>query len=121
MNDTGLLMSMLEEGSSKDIIDGNLGIYKGAIYENIIAEIFTKLNKKLYYFEYKDRIEIDFFIRKDNIATAIEVKAADNTRSKSMKSIIENWGVKHGIKLSTKNVGETEKIDSYPLYMAMFL
>ena len=121
MNDTGLLMSMLEEGSSKDIIDGNLGIYKGAIYENIIAEIFTKLNKKLYYFEYKDRIEIDFFIRKDNIATAIEVKAADNTRSKSMKSIIENWGVKHGIKLSTKNVGETEKVNSYPLYMAMFL
>ena len=121
MNDTGLLMSMLEEGSSKDIIDGNLGIYKGAIYENIIAEIFTKSNKKLYYFEYKDRIEIDFFIRKNNIAIAVQVKAADNTRSKSMNSIIENWGVEHGIKLSTKNVGETEKIDSYPLYMAMFL
>lgn len=121
MNDTGLLMSMLEEGSSKDIIDGNLGIYKGAIYENIIAETFTKLNKKLYYFEYRDKIEIDFFIRKDNIATAIEVKAADNTKSKSMNSIIENWGVKHGIKLSTKNIGGTENVDSYPLYMAMFL
>ena len=121
MNDTGLLMSMLEEGSSKDIIDGNLGIYKGAIYENIIAETFTKLNKKLYYFEYRDKIEIDSFIRKDNIATAIEVKAADNTKSKSMNSIIENWGVKHGIKLSTKNIGGTENVDSYPLYMAMFL
>lgn len=121
MNDTGLLMSMLEEGSSKDIIDGNLGIYKGAIYENIIAETFTKLNKKLYYFEYRDKIEIDFFIRKDNIATAIEVKSADNTKSKSMNSIIENWGVKHGIKLSTKNIGGTENVDSYPLYMAMFL
>lgn len=121
INDTGLLMSMLEEGSSKDIIDGNLGIYKGAIYENIIAETFTKLNKKLYYFEYRDKIEIDFFIRKDNIATAIEVKAADNTKSKSMNSIIENWGVKHGIKLSTKNIGGTENVDSYPLYMAMFL
>lgn len=121
MNDTGLLMSMLEEGSSKDIIDGNLGIYKGAIYENIIAETFTKLNKKLYYFEYRDKIEIDFFIRKDNIATAIEVKSADNTKSKSMNSIIENWGVKHGIKLSTKNIGGTKNVDSYPLYMAMFL
>lgn len=121
MNDTGLLMSMLEEGSSKDIIDGNLGIYKGAIYENIIAETFTKLNKKLYYFEYRDKIEIDFFIRKDNIATAIEVKSADNTKSKSMNSIIENWGVKHGIKLSSKNIGETKNVDSYPLYMAMFL
>ncbi len=121
MNDTGLLMSMLEEGSSKDIIDGNLGIYKGAIYENIIAETFTKLNKKLYYFEYRNKIEIDFFIRKNNTATAIEVKSADNTKSKSMNSIIQNWGVEHGIKLSTKNVGGTDKIDNYPLYMAMFL
>ena len=42
MSDTGLLMVMLEEGSQEDIIDGNLGIYKGAIYENIIADIFNK-------------------------------------------------------------------------------
>ena len=121
MNDTGLLMSMLEEGSNKDIIDGNLGIYKGAIYENIIAEMFTKLNKKLYYFEYRDKIEIDFFIRKNGVATAVEVKSADNTKSKSMNSIIQNWGVEHGIKLSSKNIGGSEKIDCYPLYMAIFL
>ena len=121
MNDTGLLMSMLEEGSSKDIIDGNLGIYKGAIYENIIAETFTKLNKKLYYFEYRNKIEIDFFIRKDNKATAVEVKSADNTKAKSMNAIIENWGVERGIKLSSKNVGVSKNVESYPLYMAMFL
>ena len=75
MNDTGLLMSMLEEGSGKDIIDGKLGIYKGAIFKNIIAEIFTKLN----------------------------------------------WNIKKAIRLSAKNIGGTEKIDSHPLYMAMFL
>ena len=121
MNDTGLLLSMLEEGSGKDIIDGNLGIYKGAIYENIIAETFTKLRKKLYYFHFKDNIEIDFFIRKNNVATAIEVKSADNTKSKSMDSIINNWKVKYGIKLSSKNIGGKENVDSYPLYMAMFL
>jgi len=32
-------------------MDGNLGIYKGAVYENIIADIFTKNAKNLYYFE----------------------------------------------------------------------
>ena len=63
MRDTGLLMAMLEKGSQEDIIDGNLGIYKGAIYENIIADIFSKANKKLYYFEHNSKIEIDFFIR----------------------------------------------------------
>ena len=121
MRDTGLLMAMLDDGSQEDIIDGNLGIYKGAVYENIIADIFGKLGKKLYYFERDGKLEIDFFIRKDKKATAIEVKSADNTKSKSLDSIIANYGVKLGIKLSAKNVGGGENIDSLPLYMAMFL
>jgi len=121
MRDTGLLMAMLEDGSQADIIDGNLGIYKGAIYENIIADIFSKSGKKLYYFEQNGKLEIDFFIRKDKTATAIEVKSADNSKSKSMEAVITKYGVKHGIKLSTKNVGGTENYDSFPLYMAMFL
>lgn len=121
MRDTGLLMAMLEDGSQEDIIDGNLGIYKGAIYENIIADIFAKSGKKLYYFEHNSQIEIDFVIRYKKQAVAIEVKSADNTKSKSMKSAIENWNVQHGIKLSTKNVGGTNQVDSLPLYMAMFI
>ncbi|MCL2672050.1 MAG: DUF4143 domain-containing protein [Clostridiales bacterium] len=121
MRDTGLLMAMLEEGSQADIIDGNLGIYKGAIYENIIADIFGKAGKKLYYFEQNGKLEVDFFLRRNKIATAIEVKSADNTKSKSMETILTKYGVKRGIKLSTKNVGGTEDCDSFPLYMAMFL
>ena len=121
MRDTGLLMAMLEEGSQEDIIDGDLGIYKGAIYENIIADIFGKLDKKLYYFERNSQIEIDFFIRYNKQATAVEVKSAENTKAKSMTAVIENYGVKHGIKLSTKNVGSNDIVDSLPLYMAMFL
>lgn len=121
MRDTGLLMAMLEDGSQEEIIDGNLGIYKGAIYENVIADIFAKGGKKLYYFECNSKIEIDFFIRFNKQATAIEVKSADRTKSKSMNSIIENYGVKHGIKLSAKNVGCSANIDCFPLYMAMFL
>ena len=97
MKDIGLLMAMLEEGSQIDILDGNLGIYKGAIYENVIADIFSKKGKKLYYFEYNSTLEMDFIIRYNREATAIEVKSADNTKSKSMNSIIENWNVKHGI------------------------
>jgi len=121
MRDTGLLMAMLEEGSQEDIIDGNLGIYKGAIYENVIADIFSKSGKKLFYFEYNSQIEVDFFIRHSKLVTAVEVKSAENTKSKSMTAVIENYGVKQGIKLSSKNVGGTDAIDSYPLYMAMFL
>ena len=122
MKDTGLLMAMLEDGSQLEIIDGNLNIYKGAIFENVVGDIFNKLGKKLYYFEHNSTIEIDFFIRYKNVATAIEVKSADNTKSKSLNSIVENWKVKKGIKLSLKNIGVTsDKIINIPIYMAMFL
>ena len=121
MRDTGLLMAMLEDGSQEDIIDGNLGIYKGAIYENIIADIFGKLGKKLYYYENRSIIEMDFFIRYNKQATAVEVKSADNTKSKSMDAMLKNYNVKYGIKLSGKNVGTGNGFDTYPLYMAMFL
>ncbi|MDR3314219.1 MAG: ATP-binding protein [Oscillospiraceae bacterium] len=121
MRDTGLLIAMLEPGSQEDIMDGNLGIYKGAVYENIIADIFGKAGKKLYYYEKDNRLEIDFFIRRNKTATAVEVKSADNTKSKSLNYAMANHGVKRGIKLSSKNIGETENVESLPLYMAMFL
>lgn len=121
MRDTGLLTAMLEEGAAEDIIDGNLGIYKGAIYENIIADIFAKSGKKLYYYEKDSRLEMDFFIRYQKTATAVEVKSAEKATSKSMTSLIQNHGVKRGIKLSTKNVAGNDTVESFPLYMAMFL
>jgi predicted AAA+ superfamily ATPase len=121
MRDTGLLTAMLEDGSQADIIDGKLGIYKGALYENIIADILGKQGRKLYYYEYRGQMEIDFFIRQNSIATAVEVKSAGNTKSKSMDNIIRNYGVKHGIKFSSNNVSSTEQVDSFPLYMTMFL
>ena len=120
MRDTGLLVAMLEDGSQADIIDGKLGIYKGAIYENIIADIFTKSEKKLYYFEQNSRVEMDFFIRYKRKATPVEVKSSENTKSKSMQSLLENYGVEQGIKLSTKNVSCNGLISNFPLYMAMF-
>lgn len=121
MRDTGLLVAMLDEGTAEDIMDGNLGIYKGAIYENIIADILAKNGRKLYYFEKNSTIEIDFFIRYKRKATAVEVKSAEKATSKSMTSIIKNYGVEKGIKLSTKNVSGNEIVENYPLYMAMFL
>ena len=121
MRDTGLLVSMLEDGSQKNIISGNLGIYKGAIYENIIADIFTKTGKKLYYFEKPNRLEIDFIIRQDDVPVGVEVKSSENTKSKSLTSLTKHYKIKKGVKLSTKNLCVIEKTEHLPLYMAMFL
>ena len=38
------------KGTVADIIGGNLKVYKGAIFENIIADAFNKMHKDLYYY-----------------------------------------------------------------------
>ena len=121
MKDTGLLVAMLEDGSQASIIKGDLGIYKGAIYENIIADIFTKQHKKLYYFEKPNRLEVDFIIRQEDIAVGVEVKSGGNTKAKSLSSLVGFWGVKKGIKLTIGNLNIVDRIEILPLYMAMFL
>lgn len=122
MRDTGLLVAMLEEGSAQDIIDGNLGIYKGAIYENIVADLLGKKGKKLYYFEKNNSVETDFIIRREGKATLLEVKSSENTKSKSMESMINHYGIQKAIRLSArKEITQNEIVEAYPLYMAMFL
>ena len=121
MRDTGLLVAMLDEGTAEDIIDGNLGIYKGAIYENIIADMLAKKGKKLYYFEYNSTLEVDFFIRLEKVITGIEVKSAGNSKSKSLESVMNKYNVPKGIKLAPSNYGKKNNIDIFPIYMAMFL
>jgi predicted AAA+ superfamily ATPase len=121
MRDTGLLVAMLEDGSQADIISGKLGIYKGAIYENIIADIFTKSGKKLYYYEKGNRLEIDFFIRLGGEAVAVEVKSAENAKAKSLNTLLTLQDVKSGIKLSSGNIGIVGNVTTLPLYMAQFL
>ena len=121
MRDTGLLVAMLDDGTQEDIIDGNLGIYKGAIYENIIGDILAKKGKKLYYFEYNSTLEVDFFIRFEKVITAIEVKSSGNSKSKSLETVMDKYGVTKGIKLAPSNYGKKDKIDIFPIYMAMFL
>ena len=120
MKDCGLLVAMLEDGTQKDIIDGNLGIYKGAIYENLIGSIFTHNNKRLYYYAVADRFEVDFVIRYGGKATGVEVKSG-NTKAISLQLAMSESPGLRGIKLATGNVGETGNIKTFPLYMAMFL
>ena len=54
MSDIGLLVEMLGEGTRADILQGNLGGFKGAIYENLMADTLHKKTQNLYYFRFPD-------------------------------------------------------------------
>lgn len=123
MQDTGLFVSMLEDGTQYDILQGNLYGYKGAIFENLIADIFTKMGRKQYYYHKDSGLEIDFVTRYKGGATLIEVKATTGN-AKSAKTILahpEKYHVGGCIKLGDYNIGRNERILTIPLYMGFLL
>ena len=123
MADTGLFISMLEPGTAADILHGNLFGYKGAIFENLVADIFGKMNRKLYYFRKDSGLEIDFVTRYNGECTLVEVKAS-NGNIKSTKTILshpEKYHVSQAIKLGDVNVGTAPQTLIIPLYMAFLL
>lgn len=123
MRDMGLFVSMLEDGTQFDILSGNLFGYKGAIFENLIADIFSKMGRKLYYFHKDSGLEVDFVIRYKGECTLVEVKAVSGN-VKSTKTILnhpEKYHVFSAIKLGDYNVGRTGQILTLPLYMAFLL
>ena len=123
MRDMGLFVSMLEDGTQFDILSGNLFGYKGAIFENLIADIFSKMGRKLYYFHKDSGLEVDFVVRYKGECTLVEVKAVSGN-VKSTKTILnhpEKYHVFSAIKLGDYNVVRTGRILTLPLYMAFLL
>lgn len=123
MVDTGLFVSMLEDGTQFDILQGNLYAYKGAIYESLVADFFIKMGRKLYYFHKDSGLEIDFVIRYRGQATLIEAKAATGD-TKSTKTILkhpEKYHIHQAIKLGDYNIGRTQDILTLPMYMGFLL
>ena len=123
MRDTGLFVSMLEEGTQFDILQGRLYGYKGAIFENLIADLFTKMGRKLYYYRKDSGLEIDFVIRYHSECVLVEVKASTGN-TKSTKTILQHpdkYHVYQAIKLGDYNIGEKDGILTLPIYMAFLL
>lgn len=123
MADIGLFVSMLEDGTQYDILRGSLFGYKGAIFENLVADILGKMGRKLYYFHKASGLEIDFVMRYNNECTLVECKATSGN-VKSTKTILahpEKYHVFKAIKLGDYNVGATPQIKTLPLYMTFLL
>ena len=122
MQDSGLFVSMLDRDSAAKILSGDLGFYKGAIFENIIADCFSKQDRKLYYFHKDSGLEIDFVTKVKDDISLVEVKATTGN-TKSANTILKNpqYEVNVCYKLSENNIGIADKKITIPYYMAMFL
>ena len=121
--DIGILMGMLDYGTQADILRGNLLGYKGAIFENLMADFLYKSGQKLYYFHKDSGLEIDFLVRFKGECVLIEVKAKTG-KAKSMSTVLKNKNIYHvndGIKLGQYNVGRDGDVLTIPLYMGFLI
>ena len=123
MADTGLFISMLDEHTQSDILQGNLLSYKGAIFENLMADFLGKKEYKLYFYHKPDSIELDFLMRYHDECTVIECKATTGN-AKSLKTVMshpEKYHVFHALKFGDYNIGRNGAILTLPFYMAYLL
>ena len=123
--DTGLLIASLDEEAQEDLrANKNLGVYKGALYENFVAEAFIKQGLGLYYYKKESAtLEEDFFVRTKDELVPVEVKA-NNNRSRSLRKLISSDSysdIHWGIKLADSNVGIEDGICTFPYFCTFLL
>ena len=123
--DSGLLVSMLDDEAQEDLrVNKNLGVYKGALYENIVGEALVKSGYDLYYYKKENStLEQDFFVRNKENLIPVEVKATNGT-AKSLRTLITSNhypDIQFGIKLISGNIGFTNSIYTFPYFCAFLL
>ena len=123
--DTGLFVAMLDEEAQDDLrVNKNLGVYKGALYENMVGEALAKNGYFLYYYKKEDStLEEDFFVRTRDALVPVEVKAKRGT-AKSLRSLIQSDrypDIRYGIKFTAGNIGYSNGIYTFPYFCAYLL
>ena len=126
--DTGMLIASLDEEAQEDLRKNkNFSTYKGAIYENIVADMLVKQGYNLFYYrDEKSSIEMDFFVRSANHLWPVEVKA-NNTATASLKKLTDpanrraGTDIKHGIKLCLANIGFNGNFYTFPYFLTFLL
>lgn len=123
--DTGLLIASLDDEAQNDLrLNKNFNTYKGAIYENIVADMLSKQGYSLYFYRNeKGTLEMDFFVRDENSLIPVEVKA-NNGATISLNNLIKsnNYAdIKYGIKLCNKNIGFNDNFYTFPYFLTFLL
>ncbi len=123
--DNGLLLSQLDDEAQTDFRQNkNLDVYKGGLFESIIAEALVKSGYELrYYKKENSTLQEEFFVRYKDYLVPIEVKAGNNN-SKSLSTLIKSPSyseIKFGIKIVRGNIGYESNICTFPHFCTFLI
>lgn len=123
-NDVGLLACQYADGIQLRILNNDIDINYGSIYENAVAEELYSHGLKLYYFNSKKQGELDFVIKLDDKLLPIEVKSGKNyLRHNALKNVIKNkdYEIEKAYVLYNENIKRVGNIVYLPIYLMMFI
>jgi predicted AAA+ superfamily ATPase len=123
MLDSGLLGAML--GLTSNIIiqpDALFKEYNGAFIENYVCcELTRNLGKDIFYWTSDREAEVDFVFQHEDDIIPIEVKSGTNRNTKGLRIFESKYQVKHLIRISPRNMIQSDNFINIPLYSTISL
>ena len=116
--DVGLLGAQIGAPASKILVGDDVFVeYKGAFAEAFVLSQLVPCKMPISYYSTNDsQVEIDFVVQTDERIIPIEVKAATNVRSKSLRTFINNHSEFKGLRISMKPYQDEGWMENIPLY-----
>ena len=127
LNDVGLLTYILFRNNVTAVKDDQLSINLGSVYETVVTTELKAHGHTLYYYDNKQKGEVDFLIDDYDRLTVlpIEVKSGkDYSTHRALDRFIANpdYRVQSALVLSNEGNSRTENATTYlPIYYIMFL
>ena len=119
LNDVGLLAAM-SDLDARTLLEGSqiFEEYKGSLTEQyVLTQLVSELSlAPFYYSEERATAEIDFLVQLAGQVVPIEVKAAENLHSKSLKVYADKYKPKYVIRTSLSDFREEDWMANIPLY-----
>lgn len=126
LNDVGILTGILYGNNIRAVLDDEMSINLGSVYESVVASELMAHGYKLFYYDNRNKGEVDYLI--DNYdslsAVPIEVKSGkDYTVHSALNTFVQNedYHIKKAFVLSNaREITTNGKITYIPIYYIMF-
>jgi len=126
LNDVGLLSGVLYGNNITAVLNDERSINLGSVYETVVASELLAHGHKLFYYDNRNKGEVDYLIDDYNLLSAvpIEVKSGkDYTVHSALNNFVSNddYHVKKAYVLSNaREIRTSGKITYLPVYFVMF-
>ena len=124
MNDVGLLAATYMDGIQLKILNAELDVNFGSVYENVVAQELLAHGFSPFYYASRVHGEVDFMLEVKGMVLPVEVKSGKHyRRHRALNRVLseKTYGIKEAIVFDDSALEVEGGIFYAPIYMVMFL